>query len=720
MSNPNSVDRIKNLDGLEGANYAIKALSIAYDWAFQYLQDSKPSLKAQIENALTNFGNWLFDEKWYGTVFQNHGPWDSKAIAYIAASLGDSTVFDGSISKEQKNSLGNIALIYKSAKKYLEQIFEGVDWACSPDGGWQEGSCYFLLKELPELIEYAEVVCVYMNDRSYADAVFSKKLFKYAGEYLIQTTTPDGFFMKFSDTGQKSALPTEYGAELGYGDINNIGAGYISGYHLIRLYNRLKGSNINLAKMVKYYADQYCFKPPFPTARENKINRIYQFIWQSGLEPTITWNELKNLPEMSLGRYYEKSGIFISRQTWHDASSGTIVRFDANPYYINDHQHFGAGNFIIFKNSNLAIDGGRYTQDQNYRENTYRSSVSHNIVLFGDNQEIGQDNIYAGGNRSPKSYSQKDDYSDWATGINNVSINYHEPDDQFNGYDYKYRSMRIDLKNVYNANSNFLDKYVRQLVHIFRKNNNPDYPELIISHDFIRFMPGEQKAATWQMHFKYDTTDYGSPSAQNPMKIMRNNSKLFVKCLSPSVKPMISRPAKPVGNYNGRNYEESDFILRFISETASHEYDLINVLFPTSNGYDDREQFNLDVVALDSCYNSNGSEILWSNTIPNLDRNIVCCFVLPTEDSKTNTIQYHLNNNQTRDLTAHFIFGLKKGKYKVYVKKSGGDWIHFMSYSTKTSHPDDHLGVMVFETDYGFGDMNGKYGIKLEWDSANE
>ena len=716
LSDPNTVRAIKNMGGLEGANYAIKALSIAYDWTFQILQDSQPGLKTRIEGALSNFGDWMIREKLYGTVFQNHGPWDSKAIAYIAASLGEPAAFDGPASEKQKNSLGHTAVLRKSAKGYLEQVFEGLDWACSPRGGWHEGASYFMVKELPELIEYAEVLCVYMDDAAAAAAIFSKPVFVFSGETLIQMTTPDGFFMKFSDTGNKSALSTEYDGSLGYGDINNIGAGYLAGYHMTRLYDRLKRTHPAPARMIKYYVDRYCFKPPFPTAREYKINRLYRFIWQNGEETAVTWDDIRNLPEMSTGRYYEKAGILISRQAGHDVARGTIVRFDTNPYYLNDHQHFGAGNFVIYKGTNLAIDGGRYTIDDNYRENTYRSSVSHNVLLFGDRQEIGQDRIPGRIGGTPINYSQRGDYADWAVGPDHVSINVHEPEDAFSGYDYKYRSVRLDLKNVYDEHAKPVDGYVRQLVHLFRGNHDPDCPDFILTHDFVRLAGDGRTAVTWQMHFKFDTTAYGAPVAQNPMRIVRKDCRMFVKCLSPSAQPAVVRPVKPVGGSDGRIHEESDFILRFISRTESPVRELVHVLFPTTTAFDSRSQFDADVVALDSCRNASAIEILDSDNIPNLDRNLVCCFVPPSTDSRVQQVQYHLSGSQTEARAAHYVFGLKNGRYRVHSRKKGGDWTVVDVRSTKKSAPDNGLGAVVFETHAGYGDAEGRYALRLVWE----
>ncbi len=717
LSDPETVTGVKALNDMEGANYAIKALSIAYDWTFQTLRDSQPALKARIEGALWDFRDWMLGEKLYGTVFQNHGPWDSKAIAYIAASLGDREAFDGPASEKQRNSLGHTAVLRKSAKKYLEQIFEGLDWACAPRGGWNEGPMYYLLKELPELIEYAEVLCVYMDDAAAAGEIFSKPVFLFSGEMLIQMTTPDGFFMKFSDTGNKSALPTEYDGNLGYGDINNVGAGYLAGYHLTRLYDRLKGTHPASARMIKYYVDRYCFRTPFPTAQESKINRLYRFIWQNGEETAVTWDDIGNLPGMSTGRYYEKSGALVSRQTGHDVTRGTVVRFDTNPYYLNDHQHFGAGNFTVYKGTNLAIDGGRYTVNDDYRETIYRSSVSHNVLLFGDRQEIGQDHIPGRIGGSPINYSQRNDYADWAVGADHVSVNVHEPEDIFSGYDYKYRSVRLDLKNVYDEYAKPVDGYVRHLVHLFRGNNNPDYPDFILAYDFVKLAGDGRTAVTWQMHFKFDTTAYGAPAAMNPMRIARKGGRLFVKCLPPSVEPAIVRPAKPVGGSDGRIYEESDFILRFISRTASPARELVNVLFPTTTAFDSQLQFDACVVGLDSCRYASALEIIDSNALPNLDRNLVCCFVPPSTDSRVQPVQYQLSGGQTEARAAHYVFGLKKGRYQVRIRKTDGDWTAVDTRSTKADTPDDGLGAMVFETHAGYGDANGRYGIRLQWES---
>lgn len=785
-------DFIKNYKGLpvHYLGYAIKAVALAYDWGYDFYEErnGKHDVDANaLKKSLKRWGEWFLSNgdvsvypdryRYWNPVYANHAPWDTKCLAYLAVALGpDEKLYDDPEQSPYLNLdiFGNEDVkeqvcyqpvdrkvikgeMKRYAKAYFDQILaelnDKVNGPVSPRGGWHESVMYYLVQELPNLLEYAEVVCTYYNDPEYTKSVYSNNVFKYAGDFLLHMTTPDGMFMKYGDTGQKTALPSEFFDKDGksYGDINDIGAGYIGGYHLYRLYHRLKDLGpeyADHAELVKFYADQYCFdfSDPFsqrpakdplcPTkyeweCRETRINYLYKFLWQTAdpeTEPRIEWNDLRDNTLISNIRYYDNIGIFISRQYYFDSNIGTIVRFDGQPWYYSNHQHFAAGNFTIFKRGNLAIDGGRYaaggsnTKDDpiyNYSFDYYRSSLAHNVVLFKDGEtEIGQDNYksFGVGNVHPYVASQLPAFQDYATGMENVSIVYTEKSDSLYPYTFGLRSMRVILDSVYTDAG--VKQYYRFLVHLTgerdQKMNDPDF---VVVYDWIDLEKSASKEAIWQMHFR----DNGNSSdlAPNAFVVRRNEnipigyvknsfgntyqSEMLIKCLLP-LEPVLSikefRFPDELCNscWTGRIWEESNRILRFNSLMSTH-HEFLTVLYPSIA--DTMLDYSEDIVE------SKGMGIQLAvilksqfNPIPNLDRNLVVGFVA---SQQRDSLQFDLSSIAfSEPLTNHYIVGLKPGQYRVELKTATGEWQSKGDFETKNSYPGAAVcGIIAFETDLG-------------------
>jgi hypothetical protein len=767
--------------------YAMKAVAIAYDWGYDFYKErnGKHDVDANtLKKSLKKWGEWflsngnvsLYPERYryWSSVYANHGPWDTKGLAYLAVALGPEEklyddpdqasylnvdIFGNEDVKEQvcQHPVDRKAIrgkMKRYAKPYFDQILaelsDKYSGPVSPRGGWHESVMYFLVLEIPNLLEYAEIVCTYYNDPDYTKSVFSNNIFKYAGDFLFHMTTPDGMFMKYGDTGQKTALPSEFFDNEGrsYGDINNIGAGYIGGYYLYRLYHRLKDLGpeyADHAELVKFYADQYCFdfSDPFsrepakdplcPTeyeweCRETRINYLYKFLWQTGdpeTEPRIEWNDLRDNTLTGQVRYYDNIGVFISRQYSHDSNKGTIVRFDGQPWYYNSHQHFAAGNFTIFKRGNLAIDGGRYiaggsnAKDDpryNYSFDYYRSSSAHNVVLFKDGEtEIGQDSYksFGVGNVNPYVASQLPAFQDYATGKNNVSIVYTEKNDPLYPYSFRIRSMRVILDSVYTDAG--VRQYHRFLVHLTRERdqetNNPDF---VLVYDWIDMEPTVSKEAIWQMHFR----DNGNSSeiAPSTFLVRRNENiprgyvknsfgktyqgEMLIKCLLPFEPQLTVKefrfPDELCNNcWNGRVWEESNHILQFNSPVDTH-HEFLTVLYPSTT--DTMLDYSGDIVQV----KGKGIQlaiILKSqfNPIPGHDRNLVVGFV-PSQ--QPDSLQYDLS------LTA----------VSVELKTAAGEWQFKGDFETKRSYPGvPGWGVIAFETDFGTDPVQpGNFNIRMK------
>ena len=189
-----------------------------------------------LEKALYQWANWYTaPNRYYGSVFENHAPWGAKSIAYIAAALGVDTLFYGRETKIQastlpENSQSIPATVNISAKGFFDQIKHAANFAAYPRGGWHESASYFLVKQIPEMLEYAEIICTYHNDDLYTRSIYTSPLLKNAGIFLYHMTTPDGMLQKIADTGLKSGRPSEHYIAGGntYGDINSLGAGYMA------------------------------------------------------------------------------------------------------------------------------------------------------------------------------------------------------------------------------------------------------------------------------------------------------------------------------------------------------------------------------------------------------------------------------------------------------------------------------------------------------------
>lgn len=799
-------DFIKNYKGLpvHYLGYAIKAVALAYDWGYDFYEErnGKHDVDANaLKKSLKRWGEWFLSNgnvstypdryRYWNPVYSNHGPWDTKGLAYLAVALGpeeklfddpDQTpylnvdVFGNEDVKEQVcyHPVDRRAIrgeMKRYAKPYFDQMLaelnDKISGPVNPRGGWHESVMYFLVLEIPNLLEYAEVVCTYYNDPEYTKSVYSSGIFKYAGDFLFHMTTPDGMFMKYGDTGQKTALPSEFFDKNGmsYGDINDIGAGYIGGYYLYRLYHRLKELGpeyADYAELVKFYADQYCFdfSDPFsrqpakdslcPTeyeweCRETRINYLYKFLWQTGdpeTEPRIEWNDLRDNTLTGQIRYYDNIGVLTSRQLSHESNQGTIVRFDGQPWYYNAHQHFAAGNFTIFKRGNLAIDGGRYvaggsnTKDDpiyNYSFDYYRASLAHNVVLFKDGEtEIGQDSYksFGVGNVNPYVASQLSAFQDYAAGTNNVSIVYTEKNDPLYPYSFRLRSMRVILDSVYTDAR--VKQYHRFLVHLTKATDQEmNDPDFVLAYDWIDMEPSVSKEAIWQMHFR----DNGNSSelAPNAFLVRRNENipagyvknsfgdmyqgEMLVKCLLPS-NPQLSIKDFQFSNdlcnncWTGRVWEESNRILRFNSSINTH-HEFLAVLYPSTA--DTILDYSGDIMQV-SGENLQLAVILKPrlNPIHNLDRNLVIGFASPIHQD---SLHYNLSTITISEvLTEHYILGLKPGRYRVELRTETGEWQPKGDFESKTSYPGvPGWGVIAFETDFGTDPVQpGNFNVRIK------
>lgn len=78
-------------------------------------------------------------------------------------------------------------------------------------------------------------------------------------------------------------------------------------------------------------------------------------------------------------------GKLFARSHW--SVDATWLRFECGPYW-NQHQHFEAGNFEIFRHEPLASDSGEYTDwDSPHAINWLVRTIAHNCILIHDPSE---------------------------------------------------------------------------------------------------------------------------------------------------------------------------------------------------------------------------------------------------------------------------------------------------------------------------------------------
>jgi hypothetical protein len=98
-------------------------------------------------------------------------------------------------------------------------------------------------------------------------------------------------------------------------------------------------------------------------------------------------------PELPLARLYgERSiGQALFRTGWGEGD--TVVSFKAGDYF-DDHGHFDQGSFTIWRRGHLAVDAGVYTSfDSDHRKKFARTTVAHNTLLVGPDDERGGQRI---------------------------------------------------------------------------------------------------------------------------------------------------------------------------------------------------------------------------------------------------------------------------------------------------------------------------------------
>ena len=724
---------------MESIGYTIKALSLALDWAYVDVP-AESRLTGQIRSTLMDWGKWLTsEERYYGSVFENHAPWDTKALAYLSIAAGDDALLTNKRKKVQQSRIPKkrnktaSGEVYMNAKPFLEQILEATNYVADPDGGWHEGPSYFMLKELPELIEYTELICVHNDNETYNKELFTKPVFRKAGLFLWQYSTPDGFFMKKGDTGQKSCRPVELFRPDGYsyGDIHNIGAGYIATYHLRRLYHRLRtypecqAEAAVLNSFLNYYCGDEINRE---LAHEARINLLYKFIWD---RPASSSAKITSATPLGGSHYNPQTATLVSRHGSHTDPLSTIVRFDAMPHFFSSHQHFSNGHFVIFKKGNLAIDGGRYIAGDDpprihYSEHFYRASFAHNVVLFGDSAQIGQDKFERAPDQAPYTLSQIKSFREGSIDeaglsvfISNSAVDKNPP--------FSPAVMQIELKDVYSAVA--LTSYTRTLVHLvptaYDSENKRDF---IIVYDNIKLADNSPQKATWQMHFR----DNGLSAIFNKslFQVQRRETipagwqfkgfgaqydgVLTIKTLLPAVceyrmEPVSQPDSLCASCWNGRIMEESNRILQ-IPSSAKQEHEFLTILMPSLQT--DKIAAQAALYQLDQSLSlvqhaSAGQTVciradqLHRYSTPEADAPAL--FLSFACNSRT--YAYEVSASQAASVTEHIVTGLPAASYRVTISDQWGA-LAKLSASARTSRGSDAAGVLIFPY-YQSGEARG-------------
>jgi hypothetical protein len=721
LAHPDTIKKIQSLRGLEAPGYAVKSLAIAYDWGHDYLSKSDKQLLDDLENALRLWGAWYTSpNRYYGSVFENHAPWGAKSLAYIAAALGDENLFYGRDTKIQTSALPDNSATIRgdvniSAKGFFDQILHAANFVAYPNGGWHESASYFLVKEIPELLEYAEIVCTYHDDEDYTRSVYASPLFKNAGLFLYHMTTPDGMLQKIADTGPKTGLPSEFYLPGGftYGDINSLGAGYVAGYFLQRLSSRLTSIGLyDFAEFVDYYADELCFDYAGVNQKaENHINRLYSLLWNNYSDSTqISQKEVLQNPLLTNAIYFDNSGILISKNP--DDKNSTIVRFDAQPYFFGNHQHFASGNFTIFKGANLAIDGGRYISPQNqeaqqYNEERYRSPLAHNVLLFGDDF-VGQKSFIKQPNRAPYTIEQLDAFQDFGTGPQNISTFLSEHQAEKWQCPWQISGMNLNMTSLYNHVG--VKNYSRTLLHLFE----PGYSDIILTYDDATL--DRENTAHWQMHVRDNGQNkfYGD-SAYVVSRHERINpglvksgfgdtyaGQLLVKSLSPTLSASLTDFAFPdaicQNCWNGRVWEESTHILRFTSPSQKR-HTMLTALLPGRSSAISSDKIALtanSILEIDT-QNTFFKTIKFESTNSNeAENSTVYLNLVAAQTGAEKEYQFEF---ESLDSGWIIFYGVRPGEWNLFIKNTKGEILQSDYRFTSNFYPREESGVVAFQFD---------------------
>jgi hypothetical protein len=274
------------------------------------------------------------------------------------------------------------------------------------------------------------------------------------------------------------------------------------------------------------------------TPRSSVGNNAYKdFLWR---DPSIKKGSLENF---KLSHYSPGPGYIWARSSWKD--DATWFFFKCGDRY-TAHQHLDVGHFLIYKNAELAGDGGHYddfgsVHDANYHLRT----IAHSTMLINDPSEkwpgIRAGNVTGndGGQRHDFKHHNgaAQDPADWQAQKDSLHVG------QMLAFaDHgKYVYMAGDCTRAYSPAK--LEYFTRQIIYL--------RPDTFVIFDRVKSKKPEFKK-TWLLQAMK------KPEGEAPNLVITNGKgKLFVQTLLPE-KPQVALAfGDDLYKYGGQAYPPS-------------------------------------------------------------------------------------------------------------------------------------------------------------------
>ena len=495
-------------------------MATAFDWVYGGLSPGERSAAmANITATAESSRRFLID----GEPDINHN--------YTYMALNTVAVCGLVLSGEAEPYGGTAKQYLDLAREFLEGKGRVLDTWSAREGSWSEGSHYTFHETVRNLVM---MLAAY---RSASDAdYFAVVKQRYAdflaktGLFLIGCTRPDFTFVRTGDTSANRVAPnltvpvTIEALAAGLGDSDD-------------------------AARLRSFGDAL-----LETYGENAVHPFFHWGMRIFYDPaarrTPSYVSLPLAARMGAGT----TEHIVFRNGWTpDSTQITILAGD----HFTDHQHFDAGQFLIYHRGALAVDGGAY--DELYKPNGHWNeyadrTLAHNCLLIYDPAQVFTKGYGNDGGQTVLRGLQH--HGDWQTylahrrgeHLNTGEVSAYEHDGA-GRFDYA----RVNLKQAYGDK---VAAYDRQFVYLPHQNYFVVFDRVsAASETFLK---------RWLLHFQDAPAVDGTtpeagvtnfPSAR--VTTERHNGVLFVHTLLPAEHTVttIGGPGYEYFNsFNGRNY----------------------------------------------------------------------------------------------------------------------------------------------------------------------
>jgi hypothetical protein len=271
------------------------------------------------------------------------------------------------------------------------------------------------------------------------------------------------------------------------------------------------------------------------------VHAYKDFLWRDADAET------GDLGAFKLSHFSPGPGYVYARSSWED--DAVYFYFKCGDRF-TAHQHLDVGHFLIYKNAELAGDGGHYDSFGSLHDvNYHMRSIAHNTVLVHDPAEqwLGSTSYEAGirggnvtGNDGGQTHSWPNhngavsDAEDWLANRDIYDIA------DITAFEDKGTFLYVagDCSNAYSQDK--LEYFTRQIVYI--------RPETFIVFDRVRSTDAGFKK-TWLLHAM--AVPEGSPPR---LTITNGTGRLFVQTLLPQAPQVTLAQGNTLYQYDGQSF----------------------------------------------------------------------------------------------------------------------------------------------------------------------